>query len=210
MARRVPAAPAAPWSSPSPGGAVGRQRLRWRFHVGRLGAPHFVDESATAGIDHRYTGEFEFFVGGGVAAFDCNDDGRDELYFAGGSSPAALYLNESPIGGALRFSPLASPATDLTDVTGAYPLDIDSEGHTDLVVLRRGGNAVLRGLGDCRFEDATDELGIERGAAWTVGFSATWGGRQRAPHAGVRQLPGFRRPRRRLSRQRTRAPGSER
>ena len=74
---------------------------------------------------------------------------RAELFFAGGSEPAALYRNESPVGGALRFARQASPVTDLTAVTGAYPLDIDSDGHVDLAVLRRGGNVVLRGLGDC-------------------------------------------------------------
>ena len=68
-------------------------------------APHFVDDTASAGIDHRYDGEFEFFVGGGVAAFDCDDDGRPDLYLAGGREPAALYRNESDAGGALRFTP---------------------------------------------------------------------------------------------------------
>jgi hypothetical protein len=140
-----------------------------------------VDETTSAGIDHAYTGDFEFFVGGGVAAFDCNDDGRDELYFAGGTSPAALYRNESPLGGALRFTVLASSVTDLTDVTGAYPLDIDSDGHVDLAVLRRSGNVVLRGLGDCRFEDATAALGVTAGTDWTVGFSATWEGSNALP-----------------------------
>ena len=59
-------------------------------------APHFVDDTSASGIDHRYDGEFEYFVGGGVAAFDCDDDGRDELFLAGGSEPAALYHNDSP------------------------------------------------------------------------------------------------------------------
>ena len=68
-------------------------------------APHFVADGG--GIDHRYEGDFQYFVGGGVAAFDCDDDGRSELYLAGGSAPAALYHNESPTGGALRFTPLA-------------------------------------------------------------------------------------------------------
>ena len=40
-----------------------------------------------------------------------------------------------------------SEVTDLTEVTGAYPLDIDSDGHDDLAVLRRGENVLLRGLG---------------------------------------------------------------
>ena len=66
----------------------------------RSAPPRFVAEAA--GIDHRYDGDFQYFVGGGVAAFDCDDDGRSELYFAGGSEPAALYRNESPTGGALR------------------------------------------------------------------------------------------------------------
>ncbi len=98
-----------------------------------------MEEATAAGIDHRYDGEDDFFVGGGVAAFDCDADGRADLFFAGGSAPAALYRNESPIGGALRFAPQPSPVTDLTAVTGAYPLDIDGDGITDLAVLRRGG-----------------------------------------------------------------------
>jgi hypothetical protein len=144
-------------------------------------APRYVDETRASGIVHRYDGGSDFFVGGGVAAFDCNDDGRDELYFAGGSQPAALYLNESPVGGALRFRRQPSTVTDLTSVTGAYPLDIDGDGHTDLVVLRRGGNVILRGLGDCRFEPANDRFGIDAGHAWTVGFSATWEGTNALP-----------------------------
>ena len=112
---------------------VGRLRP-WR-RVRRSATPRFVDETAASGLDHRYDGEFEFFVGGGVAAFDCDGDGRAELFLAGGSEPAALYHNDSPVGGALRFSPMPSPVTDLTAVTGAYPLDVDSDGDTDLVVL---------------------------------------------------------------------------
>jgi len=143
--------------------------------------PHFVDDTAVAGIDHRYDGDFEYFVGGGVAAFDCDGDGRDELFVAGGTQPAALYHNDSPIGGALRFSALPSPVTDLTAVTGAYPIDIDSDGNVDLVVLRRGGDAVLRGLGGCRFAPGDQELGIDVPPGWTTAFSATWEGSNALP-----------------------------
>lgn len=144
-------------------------------------APHFVNETLSAGIEHSYSGGFEFFVGGGVAAFDCDDDGFDELFFAGGSEPAALYRNESQVGGALRFVEQESSTTALTEVTGSYPLDVDSDGYVDLVVLRRGGNVVLRGLGDCVFEDGNDQLGLERGDDWTVAFSATWEGANALP-----------------------------
>ena len=137
-----------------------------------LGAPRFVEE--TGAIDHRYTGDFQFFVGGGVAAFDCDGDLLSDLYVAGGDSPAGLYRNDSEPGGALQFSPVASPVTDLTAVTGAYPLDVDGDGHTDLAVLRVGEDVILRGLGDCRFERANESLGVDGGDTWTVAFSATW------------------------------------
>jgi hypothetical protein len=137
-------------------------------------APRFVDNTAASGVDHSYTGDFEYFVGGGVAAFDCDDDARPDLFFAGGSSPAALYRNTSSMGGSLQFEAAPSPVTDLTSVVGAYPIDIDSDGHLDLVVLRHGENEVLRGLGGCRFEPTNEALGLDGGEDWTTAFSAAW------------------------------------
>ncbi|MFN8521423.1 MAG: hypothetical protein U0667_19040, partial [Chloroflexota bacterium] len=52
-----------------------------------LGPPRFVDVSSSAGLDHRYQGDFLYFVGGGVATFDCDGDQRPELYLAGGAAP---------------------------------------------------------------------------------------------------------------------------
>jgi enediyne biosynthesis protein E4 len=138
--------------------------------------PHFVEEAEAAGLVHTYDGEFAFFVGGGVAVFDCNDDGKQDLFIAGGTNEAALFVNGSPIGGKLRFEPLHASGTDLTQVAGAYPIDIDSDGLIDLAVLRVGENVVLRGLGDCRFERANEQWGIDGGDAWTAAFSATWEG----------------------------------
>ena len=143
--------------------------------------PLLVDETASSGVSHVYDGDFPYFVGGGVATFDCNDDGLPEMYMAGGSRPAALYVNGSAVGGALRFSPRASAVTDLDSVTGAYPLDIDSDGITDLVVLRNGGARVLRGTGNCSFTDATSTLGLGGQGNWTVAFSATWEGNAGLP-----------------------------
>jgi enediyne biosynthesis protein E4 len=137
-------------------------------------APRFVEEAVAAGVTHRYAGDVDYFVGGGVATFDCDADRLPDLYLAGGAEPAALFRNVSPIGGALRFERFADPTTDLTAVTGAYPVDIDGDGVMDLVVLQRGGVAVLRGLGDCRFEPADERWAIDGGDGWTVAFSATW------------------------------------
>jgi hypothetical protein len=146
-----------------------------------LAPPRFVEEAVAAGIQHAYDGDFTFFVGGGVAAFDCDDDGRPDLYFAGGTNPAALYRNESPIGGELRFAPVPDQATDLTRVVGAYPLDIDGDGRIDLAVLRFGENVLLRGLGDCRFERGNETWGYDGGDAWTAAFSAKWEGSAALP-----------------------------
>jgi hypothetical protein len=171
--------------------AVGVALLAWM--PGLLGAarsggaapPHFVEEALAAGIDHQYTGGFDYYVGGGVAAFDCNGDGRQDLFLAGGAAPAALYRNDSPVGGALRFTQLPSPVTDLLNVTGAYPLDIDGDGITDLAVLRVGENVLLRGLGDCRFERANETWGFDGGQSWSAAFSATWEGSASLPTLAV-------------------------
>ena len=145
-----------------------------------VGPPRFVEEAAAAGVTHTYGGS-NFFVGGGVAAFDCTGDGRPELYLAGGDNPAALYRNDSPTGGALRFTQLPDPVTDLTEVTGAYPIDIDGDKAVDLVVLRLGENVLLRGLGGCRFERANEAWRVDGGDAWTAAFSATWEGSATMP-----------------------------
>ena len=140
----------------------------------------FVDVAAAAGVEHAYTGDWTHYVGGGVAAFDCDLDGDPDLYFAGGASPAALYRNDSTPG-ALRFSAIADGTLGETGVTGAYPLDIDGDGHMDLAVLRLGANRLYRGLGDCRFTDAGEAWGVDGGDGWTTAFSAIWEGDNRLP-----------------------------
>ena len=148
-------------------------------------APRFVDETAAAGIDHTYDGDATFATGGGMAAFDCDDDGRPDLYFAGGSNPAALYRNGSAPGGALAFTRVADPVTDVVGVNGAYPLDIDGDGKVDLAILQVGGAHLLRGLGDCRFEPADGAWGFDGGGGFATAFSATWEGAATLPTLAV-------------------------
>jgi hypothetical protein len=141
-----------------------------------LGAPHFVDETATAGIDLTYDGDEAYDVGGGVAVLDCDDDGRPDVYAAGGEGPAGLFRNASPTGSALRFERVADSGADLPNVTGAYPLDVDGDGITDLAVLRVGQSELLRGLGGCRFEPADEAWGATPNPGYDTAFSATWEG----------------------------------
>ncbi|MDP2738288.1 MAG: CRTAC1 family protein [Pseudorhodobacter sp.] len=134
--------------------------------------PVFINDAPLLAAPQVYGGGWEHFVGGGVAAFDCNGDALPDLFAAGGENPAALLVNQSEPGGELRFARSEEPA--LRGVTGAYPLDIDSDGLIDLAVLGVGPNVLLRGLGGCRFSDATAELGLPSRDAWTTAFTATW------------------------------------
>src|SRR5262245_26556003 len=139
--------------------------------------PRLVDETRSSGLDFTYDGPFPFAVGGGLAVFDCDADGRPDVYLAGGEGSAALFRNTSPVGGSLTFERVASPVTDLGAVNGAYPIDIDSDGRPDLVVIRNGERDVLRGLGGCRFESirqAWNLAGPLGERARTEAFSATW------------------------------------
>lgn len=136
--------------------------------------PAFVDRAGTLPIDHVYDGGWEHFVGGGVAVLDCNGSGLPDLFVAGGETPARILINLSEPGGDILFG--LGEDTDLTGVTGAYPLDIDGDGILDLAVLRVGPNLLLRGRGDCTFEDASADWGFAGGDAWSTAFSATWEG----------------------------------
>ena len=133
----------------------------------------FVEEGEAAGLQSRFEGEDEFMVGGGVAVLDCDDDGLPELYVTGGVNKAKFYRNRSTRGGPLKLQEQRS-GLELTNATGAYPLDIDSDGQMDLVVLRVGENQVFRGLGGCKFERANERWNIPAGNDWNTAFSATW------------------------------------
>lgn len=148
-----------------------------------LDVPIMIEEAEPAGIAHRYTGPWEFFVGGGLAAFDCNGDRFPDLAIAGGVSAAKVYANRSAPGGRLAFDEVAGAIPPVAEnmVTGFYPLDIDNDGFKDLIALRVGENHVLRGGPDCSFTSANRAFAIDGGRAWTTSFSATFEKGQRFP-----------------------------
>ena len=134
--------------------------------------PHFTDEAASLPLAHVYAGDWEHFVGGGVAVFDCNGDGRLDFAAAGGTNPARVFVNRSEPG---RFAFEEGPPLPASlAVTGLWPLDIDGDGIADLAVTRVGPNALLKGGGDCTFTDASDDWHFERSDAWSTAFSATF------------------------------------
>ena len=151
---------------------VASRRSRRRA-ASRGDAPRFVEE--VGAIDHRYAGDFQFFVGGGVAAFDCDDDGRSELFFAGGSEPAALYHNDSERG---RRAPVHARAV------GRHRPD---RRHRRLPARHRQRRArptspccasartsCCAGSATAGSSAPTSRFGVDGGDTWTVAFSATW------------------------------------
>jgi hypothetical protein len=135
--------------------------------------PRFVDETAASGLDSRFDGEGEYLVGGGVATFDCDDDGLPEVYVSAGVNKAKLFRNRSTRGGPIRLVEERSGLA-LTNAVGAYPLDIDADGQADLVVLRVGEVQIYRGLGQCRFERAHAKWRFASSNDWHTAFAATW------------------------------------
>ncbi len=138
--------------------------------------PSLLEEAVSAGISHTYDGPWEYFVGGGAASFDCNGDRMPDVFLAGGANQAQLYVNRSKAGGELKFERvlLRLPEMQLEKVLGAYPIDIDNDAITDLVILRLGENLILKGHGDCTFKAVNRQLAFDGGRAWSTGFSAIW------------------------------------
>jgi enediyne biosynthesis protein E4 len=157
------------------GSALGDEAKPEARHV-PMDVPVMVEEALNAGIDQRYEGPWEFFVGGGAAGLDCNGDRKTDLFIAGGKNPAGLYVNRSETGGELKFEKVDTGLDDtvMTNVTGAYPLDIDNDGHKDLVVLRVGRNAILKGGPGCTFTNASRQFSFDGGREWTTAFAATF------------------------------------
>lgn len=145
----------------------------WAADAPAPATPRFVEETDTAGLQSRFEGEGEYMVGGGVATFDCDADGLPEVYVTAGVNKAKFLRNRSTRGGALKLQEERS-GLELTNAVGAYPLDIDGDGQTDLVVLRVGEVQVFKGLGQCKFERANDAWTIRTGNGWHTAFAATW------------------------------------
>ncbi len=147
--------------------------------------PLMMEEAVAAGITHSYDGPWEYFVGGGVSTFDCNQDRLPDMYLAGGQQSAALFVNRSQAGGRLQFDPVDDSSLTLDRVIGSYPLDIDNDGFQDLVVLRVGENRLFKGGPDCRFTPANVSWNFNGGNAWTTAFSASFEPGQAYPTLAV-------------------------
>ena len=126
-------------------------------------------------------------MGSGVALFDCDGDGRLDLYLVNG----APYTDPTPQGfipqktGPEYWNRMYHQKPDGTfeDITeksglkgvgygmGVAVADYDNDGHEDVFVTSYGGNHLYHNNGDCTFTDVTEKAGVG-GAGWSS--SAAW------------------------------------
>ena len=126
-------------------------------------------------------------MGGGVALFDFNGDGRPDIFFANGANIATLKKDDSKYRDRLFRNDGGGVFTDVTEKAGlqgsgydigAAAADFDNDGHPDLFVAGVHGNRLYHNNGDGTFSDVTVKAGLDKwndpeyGPPWTV--AAAW------------------------------------
>jgi len=149
---------------------------------------HFRDVAAQAGLttvprtklDRRYV--LDTMAGGGIALFDCDNDGRLDIavvndssieeYLKGGGPMLTLYHQDAD-SATLHFTDITESAGLTTRGYGMTVAvgDYDNDGLPDLYVTGYGHNVLYHNLGNCRFEDVSKKAGVQvggfsTGAAW--------------------------------------------
>jgi len=155
-------------------------------------AVRFADVTAASGITftHANSATPEKYLietmGGGVALFDYDNDGRLDVFFTNG---ARLESPMPPGKGPDKSDPRfwnrlyrQQPDHTFVDVTeragvsgaaqnrygmGVATGDFDNDGHVDLYVTGYGGNTLYRNNGDGTFTDVTARAGVG-GGGWSA------------------------------------------
>jgi enediyne biosynthesis protein E4 len=152
---------------------------------GQTPAIHFRNVNREVGLPMSGTAVYEkkYIVqqmSGGVALFDCDNDGRldiavvndstlDHYRKNGGDLMLTLYHQDN----GFKFSDITQTAglTHKGWGMGVAVADYDNDGLLDIYVTGYGGNVLYHNLGGCKFEDVTEKAGVgvggfSTGAAW--------------------------------------------
>ena len=153
----------------------------------------FTDITAQSGISFKHAASKTSLkylletMGGGVAMFDYDNDGRMDLFFTNGAAlKEPMAKNDIPDKSEPKYwNRLYQQKNDgtFTDVTeraglkgvsysmGAAAADYDNDGDYDLFVTGYKANNLYRNNGDGTFTDVTSKLSIDNGG-WST--SAGW------------------------------------
>jgi len=145
----------------------------------------FEDVAAESGVVFRFDNgsrgkhDLPEIMGGGVALFDADGDGRLDIYLCNGGPIVAVEDRTDPpsrlfrnLGGG-RFEDVTATANapGPSYAMGAAAADYDGDGRIDLFVSGWRGQRLYRNLGGGRFDDVTERAGLASDA-WTT--SAAW------------------------------------
>jgi len=152
-------------------------------------AVQFVDVTSKLGIRYKHEASptsQKYLIetmGPGVALFDCDNDGRLDIFFVNGAK-----INDPMRAGAMPFKDDAAYSNRLyhqksdgtfEDVTeksglagigygmGAAVGDYDNDGNEDLYVTGYPHNKLYHNNGNCTFTDVTESAGVS-GSGWST------------------------------------------
>ena len=96
-------------------------------------AQHFVEAHEEVGISH-FSNHTGFFMGGGAAWIDYDNDGDDDLYLTGGDDMDHFYENNGDGTFTNKSLEVGLIITDFFFTTGVIVGDLDNDGFKDLFV----------------------------------------------------------------------------
>ena len=148
--------------------------IRFRNVAGQAGLDFVVANHPTADKHLVET------MAGGVAAFDYDNDGLTDIFFANGAETPSLVKTSAKYHNRLFRNVGNMEFRDVTAAAGlqgtGYSMgaaagDFDNDGYVDLFVPGAFGNLLYRNLGNGRFEETTASAGV-KSDRWSV--AAGW------------------------------------
>ena len=126
----------------------------------QLNAQLFSESALSIGIDHVHLDST--LMGGGLAIFDYNNDGYEDIYLTGGDATDQLYRNDQNG----SFTEVGTGAglgiTTTIKTSGVATGDIDNDGDRDIFVTTGEDfrNILFENNGDGTFTDISISAGI--------------------------------------------------